>query len=156
MIKYALPVAVLYFASPVPPWRYLVRPCRNSPARTTSCRWGARAKAKAMVRAIRGTPIATITTTATITATIIATITSIITTGATGATAIATGPTTGRPSAASPLVQSGTARNGSLVNLDDRVVEDEYRAVGRVATVSLFGLIANRKGSSHRRREPFL
>ena len=114
MIKYALPVAVLYFAVAS---TAVALPGSTLPQLTSPndiVQVGARAKAKAMVRAIRGTPIATITTTATITATIIATITSIITTGATGATATATGPTTGRPSAASPLVQSGTARNGSL------------------------------------------
>jgi hypothetical protein len=80
-----------------------------------------------MGKVIRGTPIAAITTMATI----MATITSTTTMAVIGAIAIATDHTDGRPWAASPLVQSGTVRKGSLVNLDERVAEDEYRAVGR-------------------------
>src|SRR4029078_2581763 len=55
-------------------------------------------------------------------------ITATTTVAATGVIATTTGRTTGTPSAASPLVQRGTARNGSLLNLDGQVVEDEYRA----------------------------
>jgi hypothetical protein len=42
-----------------------------------------------------------------------------------GAIAIATDHTDGRPWAASPRDRSGTARNGSLLDLDGRVVGDE-------------------------------